>query len=75
MIITPWKCNQTSYVSCLPVYNSYCRELTGKRTELSISNCTWYSIFNRDPRMIPLEINGKRSNLSHNVNESGAKKK
>ena len=40
MIITLWKCNQSSYVSCLPVYNSYYRELTGKKNELSISNCT-----------------------------------
>ena len=30
MIITPWKCNQSSYVSCPPVYNSYYREQTGK---------------------------------------------
>ena len=40
VIITPWKLNQSSYVSCLPVYNSYYRERTGKRTELIISNCT-----------------------------------
>ena len=33
MIITPWKCNQSSYVSYLPVYNSYYRQQTGKRTE------------------------------------------
>ena len=38
-----WKCNQSSWVSCLPVYNSYYKELTGKRMELSISNCTRYS--------------------------------
>ena len=54
MIITPCKCNQSSYMSCLPVCNSYYQELTGKRTELSISNfgyleetvelhSTWYS--------------------------------
>ena len=40
MIITPWKCIQSSYVSYIPVYNSYYRERTGKRMELSISNCT-----------------------------------
>ena len=33
MIITPWKCNQSSYVSCLPVYNSYYRERTGKNQD------------------------------------------
>ena len=43
MIITPWKCNQSSYVSYLPAYNSYYWELTGKRTELSISNWTRWS--------------------------------
>ena len=31
---------KSSHVSCLLVYYSYYRELTGKRTELSISNCT-----------------------------------
>ena len=32
--------NAIKYVSCLTVYNGYYREQTGKRTELSISNCT-----------------------------------
>ena len=40
MIITAWKCNQSLYVSYLPAYNSYYRERTGKRMELSISNHT-----------------------------------
>ena len=43
MIITPWKCNQSSHVSYLPVYNSYYRQRTGKRMELIISNCTRWS--------------------------------
>ena len=37
MINTLWKCNQSSYVSCLPAYNSFYRERTGKGAELSIS--------------------------------------
>ena len=31
MITTWWKCIQSSYVSYLPVYNSYYRERTGKK--------------------------------------------
>ena len=50
MIITLWKCNQSSYVSCLPVYNSYYEELTWKRRKLSffltaLSNRHYIDIF------------------------------
>lgn len=31
MIITRWECNESSYVSHLPAYNSYYQEQTGEK--------------------------------------------